>query len=234
MYKYEMHSHTKETSRCASIPAAELAEFYKEIGYSGLVITDHFFNGNTTVPRNLPWRERVEMFSAGYENAHKRGTEIGLDVFFGWEFSVSGTDFLTYGLDKQWLLEHEDCDKLRIGDYCDLVHESGGYIVQAHPFREASYIEMIRLLPRKVDAVETINSGRTDFENKMADNYADNYSLIKFCGSDNHTGLNPRLTSLNIDFIAKSANEIMEAVKANKHEIKLYNVSENNGIITIK
>ena len=48
--RYETHSHTSETSRCSHISGAELAEFYKSLGYTGLFITDHFFNGNTTVP----------------------------------------------------------------------------------------------------------------------------------------------------------------------------------------
>lgn len=227
MYKYEMHCHTSEGSRCAHISAAEMADFYKKSGYTGLTITDHFFNGNTTVPKELPWKERVELFEKGYINAFKRGKEIGLDVFFGWEVSAQGTDFLTYGLDAEWLYKHEDCDKMRISDYCDLVRADGGYIVQAHPFREAGYIEMIRLLPRKVDAVETINACRTDFENRMADQYADNYSLLKFCGTDNHVGARERLASLELDFRAENINDIMKAVMENRHRIKLYNMTED-------
>ena len=41
-YKYEIHSHTKETSQCAKISAKELTEKYKELGYSGIVITNHY------------------------------------------------------------------------------------------------------------------------------------------------------------------------------------------------
>ena len=51
--RYETHAHTSETSRCSHISGGELAEFYKSLGYTGLFITDHFFNGNTTVPREL-------------------------------------------------------------------------------------------------------------------------------------------------------------------------------------
>ena len=47
---------------------------------------------------------------------------------------------------------------------------------------------MIRLMPRDVDAVETYNAHSTDFQNSMAEKYADAYKLPKLCGSDNHTG----------------------------------------------
>lgn len=227
MFKYEMHCHTAETSACARVPAADMVDHYKRLGYTGLVITDHFLNGNTTVPRDLPWRERVERFTEGYRKAKARGDEIGLDVFFGWEFTFGfGSDFLTYGLDEKWLHAHPDCDKLHINDFCDLAHESGGYVAHAHPFREAGYIDIIRLTPRKVDAVETINACRTDFENRMADLYADNYELTKICGSDNHSAVQPRYAALELDFRAGSIHELIDAVRAGRHTIKLYGSDE--------
>lgn len=226
MYKYELHSHTSEVSRCSKITADKLVDFYYKQGFTGLFITDHFFNGNCIVPKDISWKERVERFCIGYENALKKGNEIGLDVFFGWEFSLMGTDFLTYCLDKEWLLEHEGCDLMRISDYCDLVHSDGGFVAQAHPFREANYIELIRLLPRKADAVEVINANRTDFENKMADMYSDNYSLLKISGSDNHFGMQKRLASLDLKSRAEDANEVINAIKNKEHEIHLYELKE--------
>ena len=225
MYKYEMHCHTSEVSRCGRISGADLADFYKSMGYSGIVVTDHFFNGNTTVPKELSWTDRINLFFAGYESAKKRGEEIGLSVFFGWENSYfTGMDFITYGLDKNWLIENKDCDMLPPKQYLELARSSGGYTVHAHPFREADYIDMIRLLPRDVDAVETINANRTDFENHMADYYADSYGLIKCCGSDNHRGKQARIAALELDFEAKSIEEIITAIKENKHKISLYSL----------
>lgn len=224
MYKYEMHCHTSQTSGCSRIKAEDLIDCYKKLGYDGVVITDHFFNGNSTVPRNLPWKKRIELFMQGYRAAKMRGDGVGVDVLFGWEISYHGTDFLTYGLGEEWLLKNENCDLLSLGDYSDLVHRSGGYIVHAHPFREADYIDMIRLLPRKVDAVETINACRTDFENSMANQYADNYSLAKICGSDNHVGYLDRVAALVIDFRAKNSGEIMKAVMENRHKREIYDV----------
>ena len=89
-YRYETHLHTCEGSACASASGAEMARVHKELGYTGIFVTDHFFNGNTAVPRELPWRERVRLFCLGYERARDEGEKIGLDVFFGFEFARAG------------------------------------------------------------------------------------------------------------------------------------------------
>ncbi|MFP4662053.1 MAG: histidinol phosphatase, partial [Halanaerobiales bacterium] len=94
-FKYEIHTHTAEGSKCSSISAVELVHFYKEMGYSGICISDHFLNGNTTVPEEISWTERIELFCRGYEKAYTEGRKVGLDVFFGWEYSFRGTDILT-------------------------------------------------------------------------------------------------------------------------------------------
>ncbi len=193
LYKYETHSHTSETSKCSHIDGASLARFYKSLGYTGVFITDHFYNGNTAVPRTLSWDEWVETFMLGYRNAKAEGDKIGLDVFFGFEYSIKGNDFLIYGLDEEWLHENSDQLSLKLRDYLDLVHESGGMVVHAHPFREADYIDHIRLLPRHVDAVEINNTSMPPEYNRRAEWYAREYDLKTTAGSDNHVGMRQRL-----------------------------------------
>lgn len=219
MYKYETHAHTAEVSKCATIPATELVRFYKQMGYSGIFITDHFLNGNTTVPRHLPWKERVERYCEGYEKAYAEGRKIGLDVFFGWEYSYLGTDFLTYGLDKAWLLSYPDLLELSVREYCDLARSEGGFIVHAHPFREDYYIDMIRLIPRNVDAVEVINACRKDFENELADEYADHYGLFKTAGSDNHWGSMKRYSGIQLSRPLLDVDDMIQAIKKGEIEI---------------
>ncbi len=234
MFRYETHCHTSESSACSHISAADLIDFYKEAGYDAVIITDHFLNGNTTVPKHLPWKKQIELFLKGYKNAKKRGDEIGVDVFLGWEVSTGGTDFLTYCLDEKWLIEHKDCDKMRISDYCDLVRKSGGYIVQAHPFREADYIELIRLLPRHVDGVEVINACRTDFENAMADQYADNYCLKKFAGTDNHHGMREKLAAMETSTRMNDDKSLIQAALSGSCKNVLYRVNKENGKILLE
>ncbi len=219
MYKYETHVHTSEGSACANASGAAQARFYKSRGYTGIIITDHFFNGNTSIPRELPWVEKVNRFCLGYENAKKCGEEIGLDVFFGWEYSYKGSDFLTYGLDKQWLIENPIVMDMDLNSYCDFIRDQGGIIIHAHPFREASYISMIRLIPRKCDGVEIVNSNRTELENRMAAIYAENYNLLPFAGSDNHTAAQDKLNGVALESRISNSQEFVQLVKSKKYRL---------------
>ena len=84
MYRYETHLHTCQSSRCGRSTGAEHARYYKELGYTGIIVTDHFFGGNTAASRKGPWERRVREFCAGYHDAREEGERIGLDVFFAW------------------------------------------------------------------------------------------------------------------------------------------------------
>ena len=61
-YLYETHMHTCLASACGVSTGKEHVRFYKERGYTGIIITDHFFGGNTCVPRNLPWGEEYLLY----------------------------------------------------------------------------------------------------------------------------------------------------------------------------
>ena len=216
---YETHCHTAESSACASATAEQQVRFYKERGFTGIIVTDHFLNGNTTAKPDMPWELRVNIQFLGYEHAKKTGDEIGLDVFFGWEYTVDGSDFLTYGLDKQWLLAHPETMTLPPNGYFDLIHAEGGYISHAHPFREDWYIDMIRLFPRKCDAVEIINSCRKPFENDMAKLYADSYGLPYTAGSDNHHANQAHLSGIQTDARICDIKHFIEVLKSGNYGI---------------
>lgn len=194
-YLYETHLHTAEGSACASMGAEAMVRAYKEAGYTGIVITDHFYHGNTAVDRSLPWHEWVERFCKGYENAKAQGDKIGLQVFFGWEAGYQGTEFLIYGLDKQWLLDHPEIRDCTIEEQYGLVHGHGGLVIHAHPFREESYIKEVRFFPEHVDGVEVINATHSSVNsrshknpawNEMALQYAQEHNLAQTSGSDQH------------------------------------------------
>ena len=189
MYLYETHVHTKPVSQCGGACVRDTVECYKKEGYAGIFMTDHFLDGNINLEvRALPYEERIEYYFSAYEEGKRVGDEIGFDVFCGIEMSYGGTDFLVYGIDKEWCLAHKDMDKMRKSELLKLMMSEGALIIQAHPFREAAYIDHIRLFPRCVQGVEVFNANHTEFENKLAEQYAENYGLLRFAGSDNHTG----------------------------------------------
>ena len=190
LYKYETHCHTSEGSKCSKLDGASFAQFYKSLGYTGLFITDHFYKGNTAVPRDLPWDEWVTAFVKGYENAKAEGDKIGLDVFFAWEYSGDyGADFLIYGLGADWLYANPEQIQWSTEEYMTRVREAGGTVVHAHPFRRPQKL----LLPNVTDGVEIINAPANDEDNFRAQIYAKSYGLPGIGGSDNHKGIQKRL-----------------------------------------
>ena len=186
MYRYETHLHTAITSACSVFQPEEIVEKYTRLGYAGVFVTDHFLNGNTTVPAELPWAERVKTFMQGYRAVKAQAEGTGLDVFFGFEYSYRGTDFLVYGLEEDWLISHPEVMEIKTSEFCEFVRKEGGLVVQAHPYREASYIDHIRLFPSNVDGMEVVNACRDERTNRLAEILAEAYGLIGFAGSDIH------------------------------------------------
>ena len=219
MYKYETHLHTSPVSRCARVSVRENLEFYKNLGYDGVFITNHFLDGSININYNTPYEEKINFYFSDYENGVDFGKEIGIKVFCGVETTFMGTDFLVYGLKKEWFLEHPEIMDLEKKTQLSLMKESGAFIVQAHPFREASYIDHIRLFPQSVDGVEIINGNCSLEQNDLAKIYAEHYGLIKLAGSDNHRGANQKvlagittqepITSVE-DFIRKAKTDQIE------------------------
>ena len=186
MYKYETHLHTFEASACARSTGAEYPAYYKSLGYDGIFVTDHFFNGNTRIPEYESWERRVNEFCLGYEHAKKAGDAIGFPVFFGWEANFDGDEFLIYGLDKQWLLEHPDMLSWSREEQYDFVHGDGGLVVLAHPFRERPYLHSIFLNPDTCDAWESYNSCNETQHNRNAEIYCTEHDIFMTGGSDIH------------------------------------------------
>ena len=157
-YLYETHLHTKEASACAKSKGNDYIEAYKKRGYDGIIVTDHFFNGNSCIPKDIPWEQRIDLFCQGYENAKKEGDKQGLKVFLGWEVNFEQDEYLVYGLDADWLKQHPDMLCWNQKTHYEKVTAAGGFVVQAHPFRERPYIHRVNLHPFQCDGWEAANT----------------------------------------------------------------------------
>ena len=185
-FLYETHMHTCQGSACGRSTGAQQARFYHEMGYAGIFISDHFTGGNIAVPKDLPWRERIDRFCAGYEEALAEGQRLGLDVFFGWEQNYDGDEYLIYGPDKAWLLAHPDIEHWTRQKQLEEVHKAGGAVIQAHPFRNRDYIKYILLGLKYCDGIEVANTGNKPDFDLSAKHCAEAYGLLTTAGSDNH------------------------------------------------
>jgi len=213
-YLYETHMHTSEVSRCAVSTAAQQVVAYIQRGYDGIIVTDHFINGYTNCPKDLPWEKKMEFVVSGYNEAKKAGDLHGLSVFLGWEFTVRGADFLTYGLGMDFLLENPNLDRLSIEAYSTLVRKYGGFLAQAHPYRDEYYIEHnYPVEPHLIDAVEVYNSMDKRTANTKAFEFAVKNDLPMQSGTDSHSTGTTNYKGIILKEKAKSINDIIKAIK---------------------
>jgi len=213
-YLYETHLHTAGVSKCAVSCGADYIAGYIDKGYSGIIVTDHFFNANTALSRKLPWNEWVNRFCSGYEKTKEEGDRQGLDVFFGWEETFDGCDdYLVYGLDKQWLLDHPEVRTWTRGEQYRAVKKAGGCVVHAHPFRQRAYIRRIVLSTVCVDAIEAVNGGHEDVSfDALAFRYAKKIGKPVTAGSDIHDALDANYGNIYGIYSEKKLNNITDFV----------------------
>ena len=214
MYLYETHCHTQKVSACSRLSAEDIVELYVKNDYAGVFITDHFLNGNTRIHsdhRNADYKEKIAAFFEGYKEV-KRVAGNGLQVFFGLEYSYRGTDILVYGWNEEQLKDQEHILKMSMKEFCVYCAEQDLLAVQAHPFREAHYIDHIRLYP-EAEGVETLNSARDERCNLLADFYADQYGKIKTGGSDIHVKNQKILSGLAFDSKLQSERDFISRLR---------------------
>lgn len=216
-YIYETHLHTCESSACGVTSGAEAVRAYKRLGYSGVIVTDHFFNGNCAIDDSLCWEDKVKAFCLGYEHAKEEAEGSDFSVFFGFEYNFSGDEYLIYGLTKEWLILHPEIMYLSHSELFKLVDSAGGLMVQAHPFRERSYIKSINLHPYDVHAVEIYNASNKPSENDKAIEYASSHNLPGTSGSDMHNVNNIHyLGGVAFENKLKSAQDYVMMIKSHK------------------
>lgn len=219
MFYYELHSHTNVGSLCSQVEPEEYIQFYIDKGYSGMVITDHFYYGNTSVNRRLPWEIFIDEYCEGYYRAKREGDKRGFTVLFGFEQKFTdGTDeYIVLGISPEWLKAHPEIRDMKRVPFFKKIREAGGYVIQAHPYRVCYYISDIRLALDYVDAVEVLNIGHNDKYSRQAYEYARNLGLPMTAGSDIHSIENREVVSgVALEREIFTVEELIEEIKCGR------------------
>ena len=206
--------HTIQASKCGKVRGADYIDYMKDKGYSGLIVTDHFFNGNGCVPHYLPWDYKVRMYVSGYKDAFTAAKGKDFDVIFGIEFNFNGDEYLIYGVDEQWLLENDDLLRLSRPEVYERVHQGGGVMIQAHPYRERYYLSEINLTPSICDGIEIYNAANPDNQNARGYQYALELGLPMTAGSDIHFFYDGAMGGMVLPHRIDTAQGYIDAVMA--------------------
>lgn len=212
-----MHVHCSECSACATSSSKEMVRGYKDAGYQGFVLTDHFLYGNTRVPKNIPYEEQMKMFYDAYLSAKEEGDKLDFDVLFGIEHHYgSGKELLFYGIDLDFLLSNPDIPYLNPYEFSERVREYGGFVVMAHPFRDRPYIDMsVKPIPEILDGAEIYNAGNPEEDNIKAKVFASVHGLTMISGSDCHSvnAGNFAKGGIIVPFRIKTNEQLVSALK---------------------
>ena len=158
----DLHMHEKRYSLDSTLALEEIVEIAKKRGLDAICITDH---------DSMGLREYAEEYSK----------KTGFPIFVGIEyFSLQG-DILAFGID------HYPEDRISAQEFIDYVHEQGGVVVSAHPFRHNRRgLEWYLDILKGVDAIEILNGSTLPDAAMVAVQYARKYGFAITGGSDCH------------------------------------------------
>ena len=187
--KWEMHVHTAECDPHASVRAEDIVKLYRDCGYDGLVITDHYFALSHEWFRDDvisgDQRSFLDRWLRGYRAAREAGERLGVTVLLGAEVRLDGSninDYLVYGLTEDYLYQAPLLHRLHSPEELVAALPEDACVVQAHPFRNGMTVQN----PFPLFGIEVYNGGTELFRNQMAKQYAAHYGKPMLSGSDFH------------------------------------------------
>ena len=190
--------HTAGASNCGRVAASIIPKLYKDVGFGGIVVTNHFSKHHLKFIGAKSWEDGVNRYVKGYEAAKRAGESIGLRVFFGLELHLKEylphgavTDLLVYGITKQDLLEHRFIFNYTHKQLFELAEKKGWLIYQAHPARAMDIFSNSFAPPHLIHGVEVYNASGFWYESDANNNhkaleFANKHKLKQIAGSDFH------------------------------------------------
>lgn len=150
-YRIELHAHTTPASSCSEITPHELVEIYKSIGYSAVVVTNHFMYQHNGREKE----EYINSFLEDFRQTEKYGKELGIRIYLGAEirFTENYNDYLVFGVDQKILEDIYDYLPHGIENFRRNYTMPDSVFIQAHPMREG----LERVDPALLDGIEVFN-----------------------------------------------------------------------------
>ena len=216
-YKYEIHCHTKNVSRCGNLAVEELIEKYKDAGYSGIVLTDHYSPMTFDFLDFFNKKRAIDHYLRAYRSA-KKYSDDNFTVLLGMElrFYATVNDYLVYGITEEMLYELPFLLPLNIKNASKMLRNRGCLFIQAHPFRKF----ITRANPEYLDGVEVFNGKATKEANENSEKWANEINAsIKISGSDCHRETGVALGGIITKEPIKSNDDLIRILKSRDYEL---------------
>ena len=159
----DLHMHEMNYSEDSFLSLEEIVTIAKRRGLDAVCITDH---------DSMGLRKYAEEYTK----------KTGYPVFVGIEYYSLQGDILAFGIDE-YPKERMDAQA-----FIDYVHEQGGVVISAHPFRHNRRgLERNLDILKGVDAIEILNGSTLLDATMIAVEYAKKYGFAITGGSDCHS-----------------------------------------------
>ena len=218
MFRYELHLHTMETSRCGKVRAADQVRTYHSLGYQGLCVTDHLHREYISLMDcHDNWKACIDRYLYGWRLARAEGEKLGMDVIFGVElrFPENDSDYLIYGIDEDWLYKNPFITELDHQSFFDR-YKDEVLIIHAHPYRNCDTVYY-----DCVHGLEVVNCNpRHDSRNHLALQLAkENPHLFRTAGSDAHQKGDEGRAALLSDERIRDSYELKDAITSGAYSL---------------
>jgi len=190
----DLHVHEKNYSKDSFLSLEEIVDIAKRRGLDAICVTDHD--------------------SMGLKEYAAEVTEsTGFPIFVGIEYYSLDGDILAFGIDRY------PEERISAQEFIDLVHEQGGVVVSAHPFRHNRRGLEVKLDTLKgVDAIEILNGSTLPDATMMAVKYAKKHGFAITGGSDCHYPDKVGICATYFPGEVKTMDDLVKAIK--NHECR--------------
>ena len=209
-YRLELHAHSSPASGCSEVPADELVRVFKEAGYDGIALTNHFIaNSDYTGSKE----NTIEMFKKDIYLAQETGDKLGIKVYAGAELRFhnhSNNDYLFFGYTLDELPDIFDYLNTDLETFVKEYKKESSLLIQAHPFRN----NMIRMNSDLLDAIEAFNVHQNHNSRvAVAAKYAAAEGKIMTVGSDYHHPGFEGISATRTKVLPKDESELISIIK---------------------
>ncbi len=218
-YLFDTHIHTQESSSCGEVPVADVVARYKELGYNGIIVTDHV-HAHQFKKHGTTYEQQAEKYLEGYRKA-KMLEDENFRVILGMEirFLENDNDYLLYGFDEDFVFSRDLAHFESIEDFRPVVEENNLIIFQAHPFRHG----MTVIDQSLIDGVEVYNGhGGHNSSNDIAYHWAQKYSHRMLSGSDFHYVNHMEPGGVYFEEYVNDSKDVAKALKEGKYSLKIF------------
>ena len=216
--KLETHCHSLGGSLCAKADVETIIQTYKDAGFGGIVLTNHFVEKHYINYPGQTKKEKLDFYFSLFDNLKEVGVKQGVKVFLGAEISAcTSEEYLLYGFDRSLFYDNELLFKLNQKELYEFAQKNGCFLYQAHPFRDR-----VKVLgdPKYMHGAESFNGHYHHVnENYKANEFCEKNHLIKMSGTDFHDVGQPVYGGIIVPDYVENEKQLTQVIFSGEYQL---------------